>query len=88
METALEIAALSWARGCGADRSLEPTSPTRCWRRRRHITLVVEADRVPTATGGRAWSRLQERYFAAITGRVPEYRHWLQAVYAREPVRA
>ncbi|MFN8638308.1 MAG: branched-chain amino acid transaminase [Dehalococcoidia bacterium] len=55
-----------------------------------HLTPVVEVDRVPIGDGkpGPIASKLQARYFAAITGRVPEYKHWLQAVYSREPVRA
>ena len=55
-----------------------------------HITPVVEVDRVPIGDGrpGPLAKRLQERYFAAITGRVPEYRDWLMPVYAREAVKA
>jgi branched-chain amino acid aminotransferase len=55
-----------------------------------HITPVVEVDRVEVADGrpGPVSKRLQERYFAAITGRLPEYEHWLTPVYAREPVKA
>ncbi len=55
-----------------------------------HLTPVVEVDRVPVGDGrpGPIAKQLQARYFAAITGRVPEYKHWLQPVYTREPVRA
>ena len=55
-----------------------------------HITPVVEVDRVPVGDGrpGPVSKRLQERYFAAITGRVPEYRDWLMPVYSREAVGA
>lgn len=55
-----------------------------------HITPVVEVDRVPIGDGrpGPIAKRLQERYFAAITGRVPEYRDWLTPVYSREAVGA
>lgn len=55
-----------------------------------HITAVVEVDRVPVGDGrpGPIAKRLQERYFAAITGRVPEYKGWLQPVYAGAPVPA
>jgi len=55
-----------------------------------HITPVVEVDRVPIGDGrpGPVAKRLQERYFAAITGRVPEYRDWLTPVYSREAVGA
>ncbi len=55
-----------------------------------HITPVVEVDRVPIGDGrpGPIAKRLQQRYFAAITGRVPEYRDWLTPVYSREAVGA
>ena len=55
-----------------------------------HITAVVELDRVPIGDGtpGPVAKELQSRYFAAITGRSPEYRAWLTPVYAREAVRA
>jgi branched-chain amino acid aminotransferase len=55
-----------------------------------HITPVVEVDRVPIGDGrpGPVAKRLQDRYFAAITGRVPEYRDWLTPVYSREAVGA
>ncbi|MEZ4502159.1 MAG: branched-chain amino acid transaminase [Dehalococcoidia bacterium] len=55
-----------------------------------HVTPVVELDRVPIGDGrpGPLAKQLQERYFAAITGRVPEYRDWLMPVYTREAVKA
>lgn len=55
-----------------------------------HITPVVEVDRISIGDGrpGPVAKRLQERYFAAITGRVPEYRDWLTPVYSREAVGA
>ena len=55
-----------------------------------HLTPVVELDRVAIGDGrpGPISKQLQARFFAAITGRLPEYADWLTPVYAREPVRA
>lgn len=55
-----------------------------------HVTPVLSVDRVPVGEGtpGRISSELQRRYFAAISGRLPQYREWLTPVYAGAPVRA
>jgi branched-chain amino acid aminotransferase len=55
-----------------------------------HVTPVVEVDRVPIGDGrpGPVTKQLQDRYFRAITGRLPEYREWLTPVYSGAPVRA
>ena len=55
-----------------------------------HVTPVTEIDRVPVGDGapGPISRRLQERYFGAITGRIPEYQSWLTAVYSRAAVGA
>jgi branched-chain amino acid aminotransferase len=55
-----------------------------------HMTPVVEVDRVAVGDGrpGPISKQLQSRYFEAITGRVPEYQHWLTPTYAGAPVGA
>jgi len=47
------------------------------------ITPVNSVDRYPIGTGrpGVLTRRLQESYFAAVEGRLPQYRHWLTPVY-------
>ena len=51
---------------------------------------VVEVDRVPVGDGrpGEISRKLQQRYFDAITGRVPEYADWLTPVYSNAAARA
>jgi branched-chain amino acid aminotransferase len=48
-----------------------------------HVTPVVELDRVPIGDGrpGVVSKQIQDLYFQAITGRLPQYRHWLTPVY-------
>ena len=55
-----------------------------------HVTPVVEVDRVPVGDGrpGEISRKLQQRYFDAITGRVPEYADWLTPVYSGASVKA
>ena len=55
-----------------------------------HVTPVVEVDRVPVGDGrpGEISRKLQQRYFDAITGRVPEYADWLTPVYSDAAARA
>ncbi len=55
-----------------------------------HVTPVVEVDRVAVGDGrpGPITKQLQERYFQAITGRLPEYAEWLTPVYSGAAVRA
>ena len=55
-----------------------------------HVTPVVEVDHIPVGDGkpGKVSRALQQRYFAAITGRVPEYAEWLTPVYAGAAVSA
>ena len=50
-----------------------------------HVTPVTEIDRVPIGDGrpGPVTKQLQERYFRAITGRLPQYAEWLTPVYSR-----
>ena len=50
-----------------------------------HVTPVTEIDRVPIGDGrpGPVTKQLQERYFQAITGRLPQYAEWLTPVYSR-----
>lgn len=47
------------------------------------ISPVIEVDHRPIGTGaiGPVTKRIQERYFAAVQGRVPEYAHWLTPIY-------
>jgi branched-chain amino acid aminotransferase len=53
-----------------------------------HVTPVVELDRVPIGDGqpGAITKQLQDRYFQAITGRLPEYAEWLTPVYSSAAV--
>ena len=55
-----------------------------------HVTPVVEVDRVPVGDGrpGPVTMQLQQRYFQAITGRIPRYADWLTPVYAGAAVGA
>ena len=55
-----------------------------------HVTPVVEVDRVAVGDGrpGPVTKQLQERYFQAITGRLPQYAEWLTPVYSGAAVRA
>ena len=47
------------------------------------ISPVIEVDHRAIGTGaiGPVTKRIQERYFAAVQGRVPEYAHWLTPIY-------
>ncbi len=49
-----------------------------------HVTPVTEVDRLPVGDGkpGRISVELQRRYFAAITGELPQYREWLTSTYS------
>ena len=55
-----------------------------------HVTPVVEIDRRPVGDGrpGPVTTQLQELYFRAIAGRLPEYAAWLTPVYSGAAVRA
>ena len=55
-----------------------------------HVTPVVEVDRVPVGDGrpGPVTMQLQDRYFQAITGRLPQYAEWLTPVYSSAAVGA
>ena len=55
-----------------------------------HVTPVVEVDRIPIGDGrpGPLTKQLQDRYFQAISGRLPEYAEWLTPVYSGAAVRA
>ncbi|MCK9486171.1 MAG: branched-chain amino acid transaminase [Dehalococcoidia bacterium] len=48
-----------------------------------HVTPVVEIDRVPVGDGrpGVVSKQIQDLYFQAITGRLPQYAEWLTPVY-------
>ncbi len=48
-----------------------------------HLTPVTEVDRVPIGDGefGPISKQLQQTYFDMITGKLPQYSHWLDAVY-------
>jgi len=50
------------------------------------ISPVIEVDHRPIGTGaiGPVTKRIQERYFDAVHGRVPEYSHWLTPIYGTE----
>jgi len=47
------------------------------------ISPVIQVDHRAIGTGaiGPVTKRIQERYFAAVQGRVPEYAHWLTPIY-------
>ena len=53
-----------------------------------HVTPITEVDRVPVGDGlpGVVSKQIQDTYFAAITGRMPQYRDWLTPIYARSKV--
>ncbi|MEX2376243.1 MAG: branched-chain amino acid transaminase [Dehalococcoidia bacterium] len=53
-----------------------------------HVTPVTEIDRVPIGDGrpGMVSMQIQETYFKAITGRLPQYLDWLTPVYNRVSV--
>ncbi|MDA0270603.1 MAG: branched-chain amino acid transaminase [Chloroflexi bacterium] len=55
-----------------------------------HVTPVVEVDRVPVGDGrpGVVSKQIQETYFKAITGRLPQYRDWLTPVFRGTKVTA
>ena len=55
-----------------------------------HLIPVVEVDRVPVGDGrpGPVATELQNRYFQAITGRLPRYAEWLTPVYSGAAVGA
>ncbi len=55
-----------------------------------HVTPVIEVDHRPVGDGGlgSVTGKLKDMYFDAIQGRVPKYREWCTAVYARERVSA
>jgi len=55
-----------------------------------HVTPVTEVDRIPIGSGeaGEISRKLQQRYFQAITGQIPEYSHWLSPVYSGAAVSA
>jgi branched-chain amino acid aminotransferase len=55
-----------------------------------HVTPVTEIDRVPVGDGrpGVVSKQIQETYFKAITGRLPQYLDWLTPVYNRVGVNA
>lgn len=55
-----------------------------------HVTPVVEVDRVAIGDGrpGVVSKQIQETYFKAITGRLPQYRDWLTPVYGGAKVAA
>jgi branched-chain amino acid aminotransferase len=50
-----------------------------------HVTPVTEIDRIPIGDGrpGVVSKQIQETYFKAITGRLPQYVDWLTPVYNR-----
>jgi branched-chain amino acid aminotransferase len=47
------------------------------------ISPVIEVDHRAIGSGeiGPITKRIQERYFAAVQGRIPEYSHWLTPIY-------
>ena len=49
-----------------------------------HVTPVTEVDRLPVGDGhpGPVTVELQRRYFAAITGELPQYSAWLTPTYS------
>jgi branched-chain amino acid aminotransferase len=55
-----------------------------------HVTPVTEVDRVPVADGrpGPISKQLQDLYFRVITGRAPEYAHWITPTYRGATVKA
>ncbi len=55
-----------------------------------HVTPVVEIDRVPVGDGrpGVVSKQVQETYFQAITGHLPQYLDWLTPVYQGAKVAA
>jgi len=55
-----------------------------------HVTPVAEIDRVPVGDGrpGVVSKQIQETYFQAITGRLPQYLDWLTPVYNKVGARA
>ena len=46
------------------------------------VSPVVELDHRPIGSGqvGTVTRRIRERYFDAVRGRLPEYRHWLTPI--------
>jgi len=55
-----------------------------------HVTPVTEIDRLPIGDGhpGVVSKQIQESYFKAITGRLPQYMDWLTPVYQDAKVAA
>ncbi|GMU41426.1 MAG: putative branched-chain-amino-acid aminotransferase [Chloroflexota bacterium] len=55
-----------------------------------HVTPVTEVDRVAIGDGrpGVVSKQIQETYFKAITGRLPQYRDWLTPVFGGSKVAA
>ena len=55
-----------------------------------HVTPVTEVDRVPIGDGrpGVVSMQIQDTYFKAITGRLPQYLDWLTPVYQDAKVAA
>ncbi|MEX2032651.1 MAG: branched-chain amino acid transaminase [Dehalococcoidia bacterium] len=55
-----------------------------------HVTPVTEIDRVPVGDGrpGVVSKQIQDTYFQAITGRLPQYLDWLTPVYQAAKVAA
>jgi branched-chain amino acid aminotransferase len=55
-----------------------------------HVTPVTEIDRVPVGDGrpGVVSKQIQDTYFQAITGRLPQYQDWLTPVYQAAKVAA
>jgi branched-chain amino acid aminotransferase len=54
------------------------------------VAAVTSVDHRPLGTGkmGPVVSQLRDVFFDMVKGKLPQYRHWLHAVYAPEPVRA
>ena len=48
-----------------------------------HVTPVTEVDRVPIGNGGTGpiSGQIQKTYFEMITGKLPQYSHWISPVY-------
>ena len=55
-----------------------------------HVTPITEVDRVPVGDGrpGPISVQIQDLYFKMITGRLPQYAHWLTPVFAGAKVAA
>lgn len=55
-----------------------------------HVTPVLEVDGRVIGSGGigPVTAKLQELYFGAALGRLPQYERWIQPLYTDQPVRA